>query len=150
MTPFELATRFVGEVVELPGPIKNSAFIQWCHESVGLVDTADEVAWCSSFANRICWLLRITRSKSARARSWLTVGRSVTIEEATPGFDIVILKRGTGAQPGPDVIDAPGHVGFFAGTDGTFVTILGGNQSDGVTVARFPKTSVLGIRRLVG
>lgn len=149
MTPYELAMRFVGEITELPGPNKNSPFIQWCHESVGLVDTPDEVAWCSSFVNRICWILRLPRSKSARARSWLTLGRPLDAKDAVPGHDVIVLKRGTGDQPGPDVIDAPGHVGFFARLDGDWVMVLGGNQSDGVTVARFPASSILGIRRLV-
>ncbi|MCL2915995.1 hypothetical protein L2725_19835 [Shewanella corallii] len=61
---------------------------------------------------------------------------------------MVILKRGKGAQPGPDVIKAPGHVGFFAGFDGNDVLVLGGNQSDEVNVGRYPASKLLGIRRL--
>jgi hypothetical protein len=56
--------------------------------------------------------------------------------------------RGTGKQPGPDVTAAPGHVGLFAGLEGTHVLVLGGNQSNGVSVARFPVARVLGVRRL--
>jgi uncharacterized protein (TIGR02594 family) len=141
MTAFELAQRFVGEVKEHPGAV-HSPFIQWCHESCGFgPETADEVPWCSSFANRIAWLLRLPRSKSAAARSWLTIGTVVPlITDAIVG-DIIILSRG--APPS-------GHVGFFAGYDPTakVIHILGGNQSDGVTVADFPVTRLLGIRRL--
>ena len=72
------------------------------------------------------WLLRLPRSKSLRARSWLTVGRPVAIDEAEAGFDVVILKRGKAKQPGPDVIEAPGHVGLFTGREGNFVLVLGG------------------------
>lgn len=148
MTVFDLAQRFVGEVREIPGA-QHSPFIQWCHECCGLgPDTPDEVPWCSSFVNRICWLQRLPRSKSAAARSWLLVGRPVTLLDATAG-DIVILKRATGTQ-GADVIRAPGHVGFFAAHDmitGT-VHVLGGNQSDGVTIAPFRAADVLGLRRL--
>jgi len=61
----------------------------------------------------------------------------------------VILRRGQGEQPGPDVIDAPGHVGFFAGVSGGSILVLGGNQSDAVNVKAFPADSVLGIRRLI-
>ena len=64
------------------------------------------------------------------------------------GFDVVILKRGKAKQPGPDVIEAPGHVGLFAGREGNSVLVLGGNQSDAVNVKRFPASRVLGIRRL--
>ncbi len=141
MTAFELAQRFVGEVKEQPGAV-HSPFIQWCHESCGFgPETADEVPWCSSFANRIAWLLRLPRSKSAAARSWLTVGRPITLDEATPGSDVVILSRG---EP------PSGHVGFFAGLDvpGNRVHLLGGNQSDSVTVQSFPLDRVIGVRRL--
>ena len=76
------------------------------------------------------------------------MGRSVTIDAAEAGFDVVILKRGKAKQPGPDVIEAPGHVGLFAGREGNSVLVLGGNQSDAVNVKRFPASRVLGIRRL--
>lgn len=149
MTPFDLAHRFVGEVTELPGK-QDSPFIQWCFESCGYgPDTADEVPWCSAFANRIAWILRLPRSKSARARSWLLVGEVVSISSAETGFDVVILKRGGGNQPGPDVIKAPGHVGFFAGRErGGRVLILGGNQGDAVSVVGFGDERILGVRRL--
>ena len=78
----------------------------------------DEVPWCSAFMNYICWLLRLPRSKSLRARSWLSVGTPIDISDARPGFDVVILKRGIGRQPGPDNLTATGHVALFAGLEG--------------------------------
>lgn len=145
------AQRFVGEVREIPGANHHSPFIQWCFECCGYgPETPDEVPWCSAFVNRIAWMLRKPRSKSAAARSWLTVGVPVPLHEAELG-DVVILKRGGGEQPGPEVTKgAPGHVGFFAGQNMTAgkVLILGGNQSDGVTVASFPSELILGIRRI--
>jgi uncharacterized protein (TIGR02594 family) len=145
---FDLAQRFVGEVAELPGG-KHSPFIQWCHESCGLgSDQPDETPWCSSFVNRLAWICRLPRSKTAAARSWLLVGEPVILQLARPG-DIVVLKRGSGEQPGPEVTSgAPGHVGIFAGHDNGHVRVLGGNQSDSVTVASFPVEQVLGIRSL--
>lgn len=144
-----MAQRFVGEIQELPGGQHNPA-IQWFHMLCGLGgDQADEVPWCSSFSNAVCWLLRLPRSKSAAARSWLTVGRAISLEAATPGYDVVVLQRGTGAQPGPEVLQAQGHVGFFAGLDATTVFVLAGNQSNAVTVQGFPRAQVLGVRRLV-
>ena len=50
------------------------------------------------------------------------------------GFDVVVLRRGKANQPDPDVIDAPGHVGLFAGREGSKILVLGGNQSDSVNV----------------
>jgi uncharacterized protein (TIGR02594 family) len=111
-------------------------------------DQPDTVPWCSSFVNAICWMLRLPRSKSAAARSWLLVGRAVPLHDAQVG-DVVILRRGGNTQ-GPEVIAAPGHVGLFAGADLTrgVVHVLGGNQSDGVSVAGFKAVDVLGVRRL--
>jgi len=114
----------------------------------------DKVPWCSAFVNRMCWFLRLPRSKSLLARSWLEVGHSVPLIEAIVGFDVVILKRGRGNQPGPDVIKAPGHVGFYAGyesgPDGFGkILILGGNQSDSVSVQAYDERRLLGIRRLI-
>lgn len=142
MTAFEQAQRFVGEIVEVPGATQHHPFIQWAHALCSLGnDQPDETPWCSSFVNAICWLQRLPRSKSAAARSWLTVGRPIEISAAAAGYDVVILSRG--APPS-------GHVGFFASVTGDLVYILGGNQSDGVTVAAFDRARVLGVRRLKG
>ncbi len=151
MTIFEQAQRFVGEVQELRGA-EHAPFIQWCFECCGYgPDTPDETPWCSAFVNRIAWLLRLPRSKSAAARSWLTVGRPVALAEARAENDVVILMRGGGNQPGPEVTSgAPGHVGVFAGYDATTgkVSVLAGNQANTVTVADFDADRVLGVRRL--
>lgn len=140
MTLFELAQRFVGEVHERA--VGDDPFIQWCHASCNLSpETPDEVPWCSSFLNRLAWILRLPRSKSAAARSWLAVGLAIELADARPG-DVVVFSRGTNP--------ASGHVALFAGREslGFVVQVLGGNQSDGVTVASFPINTIIGIRRL--
>lgn len=148
MTAFELAQRFVGEVKELPGA-QQHPFIQWAHMVVGLgPDTPDEVPWCSSFANAIAWMLRLPRSKTAHARDWLTVGQVVTLQFASPGYDVVILKRGGSEQPDASVISAQGHVGFYAGHAGDRISVLAGNQGNTVSILMFPMDQVLGLRRL--
>jgi uncharacterized protein (TIGR02594 family) len=142
---FDLAQRFTG-IEEVGGNVDN-------HQIMAMLKldnrwpSHDEVPWCSAFTNYICWLARLPRSKDLRARSWLTVGRGIPLEQAEAG-DIVVIQRGKGPQPGPDVIDAPGHVGFYAGMFGEFIEILGGNQSDTVKVSRYPRDRLLGVRRL--
>lgn len=54
-----------------------------------------------------------------------------------------------GPRRDASVINAPGHVGLFAGLEGEHLFILGGGQSDSVTVSRFSKTQGLGVRRLL-
>jgi uncharacterized protein (TIGR02594 family) len=108
----------------------------------------DQTPWCSAFANFVCFILGLPRSRSLAARSWLNVGVSVPLSDARIGYDVVVLKRGSGKQPGADVIAAPGHVGFYAGQDDSNVLVLGGNQLDSVSIAPFAKSRILGIRRL--
>lgn len=145
ITHYDLAERFVG-IKEVGGQVDNPMILamltldqEWPEH--------DEVPWCSAFANYICWLARLPRSKDLRARSWLTVGKGITLDQAEPG-DIIVLQRGKGEQPGPEVIDAPGHVGFYAGRFGEFIEVLGGNQSDTVKISRYPTKRLLGVRRL--
>lgn len=146
ITAYDLAMRFAG-VKETPGAASNPAVLSMLRlDQAWPVD--DSVPWCGAFTSYIAWLLRLPRSKSLGARTWLEIGTPVPLEQAEVGFDVVVLQRGTGKQPGPDVIKAPGHVGFFAGRDGNTVLILGGNQSDSVSVASFPTSRVLGVRRL--
>lgn len=147
ISAFDLAQRYLG-IHEIPGSASHP-LIQWWLSLCSLrLDAEDEIAWCSAFVNGICWELRLPRSKSAAARSWLTIGSSVEIDKAEPGFDVAILMRGTGRQPGPEITNAPGHVGFFAGYDGITIRLLGGNQSDSVSLVSFPADRILGIRRL--
>ena len=141
------ASRFIGIALERPGNADHP-LIQWWLSLCGLgLDQHDEVAWCSAFINGMAWDLRLERSKSAAARSWLGVGRVVPFEALQVG-DVVIIKRGEGKQPGPEVLDAQGHVALYAGREGKQLLLLGGNQGNQVSVAPFDAGRFLGGRRL--
>jgi uncharacterized protein (TIGR02594 family) len=146
ISAFELAERFIG-VSEVVGVASNPQILAMLRLNERWPQ-GDDVPWCSAFVNYICWLLRLPRSKGLGARSWLQVGAVVDFQNAEPGFDVVILKRGKGEQPGPEVIKAPGHVGFFAGFEEDMVLVLGGNQGDSVNVMNFDQGLILGIRRV--
>lgn len=147
VSAFSLAQRFVG-VKEISGQASNPIVLGMLRLDTGWPED-DAVPWCSAFVNYVAWLLRLPRSKSLRARSWLMVGAGVAdLRDAEASFDVVILKRGRGEQPGPEVIEASGHVGFFAGIEGDRILVLGGNQGDAVSVASFPRQDLLGVRRL--
>ena len=65
------------------------------------------------------------------ARNWLLFG-----QETKPVTGaVLIFERGSG-----------GHVGFAVGQDDTHFYVLGGNQSDAVTIARIAKPRLLGAR----
>lgn len=148
ISAFELAQRYIG-TKEVPGGADNPTVMSWLKLDNSWPDH-DEVPNCSAFVNYIAWLLRLPRSKSLAARSWLGVGEAIDVTVAEPGFDVVVFKRGADPQPGPEVLNAPGHVGWYAGreADNGRILVLGANQNDSVNVAPFVAFKVLGIRRL--
>lgn len=147
ITAYDLAQRFIG--VHEAADVADNPLVLAMLRLDDPRPAHDEVPWCSAFVNFVAWLLRLPRSKSLRARSWLEVGTPVDLADARAGFDVVVLKRGSEGQLGAGDVNGPGHVGWFAGRDGDAVLVLGGNQSDAVTITRFPRLRVLGVRRLV-
>jgi uncharacterized protein (TIGR02594 family) len=140
ITAYTLAQRFVG-LAEVAGAVDNAqidAFLRLDQPESGL---KDETPWCSAFVNWISWLLRLPRSKSLAARSSLSIGIPVNLDDAEAGFDIVILWRDSPTA-------ATGHVGFYAGREGENVLVLGGNQNNRVSIQSFSADRVLGVRRL--
>jgi uncharacterized protein (TIGR02594 family) len=114
---------------------------------VNVEDLHDEIPWCSAFVNFICKQLKLPRSKSLSAKSWLAVGIPISIEEARPDADIVIFNRTNNP--------ALGHVAFYAGYDphisepNKSVVVLGGNQGNQVSLQYFPVNKIAGVRRLI-
>lgn len=146
---YDVGKRFLG-MREIPGK-EHHPFILWCFSLTGYPQPySDEDSWCSAWLNGLCYVLGLQRSGSAAARSWLRVGSPVEYDQALVGMDIVVLQRGAPPQPGPEIINAPGHVTIFAGFDGDkHFKGLGGNQDDCVSVQVFPASQVLGVRRLI-
>src|SRR3972149_7435745 len=150
ITPYRIAERYLG-LSEIPGE-KNHPFVQWCFSlcnGYGLW-TPDEEAWCSAFMQHPCYELGLRRSKSARARSWLLIGERIPWQDARVGFDVVVLKRGQGLQPGAEVTEAQGHVGWLAGFDvvRNRIRVLAGNQGNKVSIADFAVDMILSVQRL--
>jgi uncharacterized protein (TIGR02594 family) len=148
ITPHWLAKRYL-TVREFPGG-EDHPLIQWWLMRAGLGrHQHDETPWCGAFVGGIGWELDLELpALPARARSWLSVGEPVDVEHAVVGFDVFVLKRGDGNQPGPEVLSAPGHVGFYSDHDETRIWLLAGNQGNQVSVAAFDRGRILGGRRL--
>lgn len=142
LTAFDLAQRYVG-TREVAGVVQHNPAILAMLRLDGGWPQEDEVPWCSAFTNWIAWHLRLPRSKSLMARSWLTIGAGIALSDAEAGNDVVVLSRSDGVLAG--------HVGFYAGdarTTGEFL-LLGGNQDNEVSIAPFPIARVIGVRRLL-
>ena len=122
---------------EVSGPKSNPKILE-VYKAVDGLDNMelndDEIPWCSCFAN---WCIQKAGGKgtrSAMARSWLSWGEK---SDGQVG-DIVVLKRGTS--------NVQGHVGFVVKKGLLNVEVVGGNQSNNVTVQSFSRTKVLGYR----
>ena len=148
VTLFDIASAFIGERERIGA--EDNPWIRWCHSKTSGGESPDEIAWCSSAVNGCCHILNLPRSKSKAARSWLAVGRRVPTQEARQGYDVVVLKRGPDPQPGADVMAAQGHVGLFSRwlDGGARVEILGGNQGNAMSRARFNADRILAVQRL--
>jgi uncharacterized protein (TIGR02594 family) len=94
--------------------------------------------WCGDFVEtclRVALpdepLLGALGSNPYWARNWMLFGQMV----APIVGAILVFERGSG-----------GHVGFAVGQDDTHFYVLGGNQSDAVTIARIAKSRLIGAR----
>lgn len=146
---YQLASRFI-ETREIPGPDSNPLILAMLR-SVADWPSGDDVPWCSAFVWFVAHLLDLPRPVPAlglRARSWLQIGTDVALKNARVGGDVVIFTRGDGPKDA-SIIDAPGHVGFYAGHSDKKIYVLGGNQSDAVNIRPYPSDKLLGVRRLV-
>lgn len=136
--PLEIAKRFIG-LKEISGD-KDDYFILWCLSLCKLDNVHDETPWCSAFANGIAYISGVERSYSAAARSWLSIGTPVNIIDAIPGFDVAVFTRGDNLSSG--------HVGFYLSQANGKISIVGGNQSNQVSISSQDIDKLLGIRRL--
>ncbi|WP_020179055.1 TIGR02594 family protein [Methylopila sp. M107] len=95
--------------------------------------------WCGDFVETCIRLALPEEAVPANpylARNWLGFGLACE----TPALGaIAVFWRG--AKTGTS-----GHVGFVVGTDRTYLSILGGNQSNTVSIARLARTRLLGCR----
>ena len=137
-TAYALASEEVG-MQEIKGPMHNAEIVQMFADVGHSWVKDDETAWCAAFVGAMLERAGLVSTRKLNARSYLDWGKEVELENAQPG-DIVIFSRG-------DPNGWQGHVAFFVKDSGVFIEVLGGNQSDEVSVARYPKSRLLGVRR---
>ncbi len=95
----------------------------------------DDTAWCAAFLGAQLERAGIRSTRSLRARSY--VGWGVEAQTPEPGT-IAVFARGS--DP------ALGHVGFVVAATPTRIILLGGNQSNAVTVEAFDRRRLLALR----
>jgi uncharacterized protein (TIGR02594 family) len=122
---------------ERTGAADNPAILGWAR-ALGLAYAGDSVPWCGLFvAHCLASVLPGTALPATPlwARSWARFGVTVP---PVPGAIMVFWRGRRGA--------GSGHVGFHAGESADASRILGGNQSDGVSLTWLGKDRLLAAR----
>jgi uncharacterized protein (TIGR02594 family) len=119
---------------EIPGEVDNPTIVSWFKEMGFPEIQDDETAWCSLTINIVCKRLGLPYSGKLNARSWNRIGKQIIYPKIG---HIAIFYRGSRTS-------WQGHVGLFAGSnaDKSIIYTLGGNQSNKICVAGFPRQSV--------
>lgn len=123
---------------ETPGKLDNSEILAMAKEAGFKNYKHDATAWCSVFASWVAHKAGYKRPIKIKSRSWLKYG--ISVKQPKLG-DVVVLWRGSPSG-------SLGHVGFFISKREGTVYLIGGNQSNKVSILSFPLTRVLGYRRL--
>lgn len=136
LTWFQEARRLIG-TREQPGRGSNPKILDWA-EDLDIAYADDDIPWCGLFVGH-CIGSTLDREPLPTgllgARSWERFGIRC---DPTPGAVMVFwrVKRSGWL----------GHVGFYAGEDSTSYRILGGNQSNSVSLAWIGKDRLLSAR----
>lgn len=130
---------------EVVGKGSNKTIIEWRDElnaAAGVNPLAqkivgygdDDIPWCGLFAAIIAFRSgKAVVASPLWARNWAKFG--VKTAHAALGDVLVFVRNGGG------------HVGFYVGEDATAYHVLGGNQSNAVTVMRIAKERCIAVRR---
>ncbi|WP_296577535.1 TIGR02594 family protein [Phreatobacter sp.] len=136
--------------LEAPGDADNPKIIGWQEEleAAGLgrayaaVYRHDAIPWCGLFMAIVAHRANLERRTERNpprlylsALEWASFGISVPKGAAALG-DVLVFKRKGG-----------GHVGLYIGHDASAFHVLGGNQSDRVTISRLSKQRLITVRR---
>jgi uncharacterized protein (TIGR02594 family) len=133
---FDEALRLKG-VREEAGENDNPLILRWA-KRLGLFYAHDATAWCGLFAAHCIGASLPDEplpNNPLGARNWLAFGHET---QPCPGAVLVFWR---GQESGWQ-----GHVGFHAGEDAAAFHVLGGNQTDAVTIARIARKRLLGAR----
>lgn len=122
--------------LEMSGPADSDVIMGWAKET-GLAKTftADSIPWCGLF-------MAVVAKRGGKsivdgplwARNWVKFGKA---SDKPQLGDVLVFRRG----------QASGHVGLYVGEDYGAYHVLGGNQSDGVTITRIARDRCIAVRR---
>lgn len=133
---FKEAVRLLG-TREKPGAGSNPEIIDWA-SALGIRYGGDDIPWCGLFVGH-CISATLsdepTPANLLGARAWQNFGIKT---QPTLGAVMVFWRK--------SLASGLGHVGFYAGEDDTAYRIVGGNQSDSVSIAWVIKDRLVSAR----
>ena len=138
MTPLEIALGEYGNEV-WPDIDTNPEVLKYFHETGFTFIDEDETPWCAAFLNQVLKQCGKPQTHSLLARSFLKIGIPVDVPDIG---DIVVFWRIS--REG-----IFGHTGIYIRETKHMIWVLGGNQDGRVTIKPFPKTQLLGYRKVV-
>jgi uncharacterized protein (TIGR02594 family) len=130
-----IARRYLG-VREAPGAANAATIMGWAQalgaKVLGIVYGADSIPWCGLYVAQVVSEAGFKPPPiSVRARAWASWGAP-----CPPRMGAVLVFE----RPGG------GHVGFYAGETDAAYRVLGGNQSDAVSLAWIAKARCIAVR----
>lgn len=124
---------------EFAGTPDNPRIIKYWNDAglASVADGQDEVPWCAAFVGAMLKRANVPGSGKANARSYEAWGRR--LNSPVLGCVVVFSRPPTAWQ---------GHVAFYLGTDkvNRRVQVIGGNQSDSVSITSFSFDRVVAYR----
>lgn len=126
------ARRHIG-TREIPGKKHEPKILQWWKAIKRGGIKTDEVPWCAAYVGGCLEAVGIRSSRYESAKSYMDWGKHIS----RPVYGCIAVFQ----RPGG------GHVGFVVGADGDGrLHILGGNQSDAVSIAPIDGKRAIGYR----
>ena len=122
-------------IAEIKGKLHSATIMKWAKDlGLASIYTNDEIPWCGLFVAKVVSQSGFQPVNNPLwALNWSKFG---TAQKIAMLGDVLVFTRPSG-----------GHVGFYVGEDSEAYHVLGGNQSDMVSITRIAKSRCVAIRR---
>jgi len=123
--------------------VSNPAVVKFAVDAIGYPVNTMDVPWCAIYIGAKLKAAGFTPTGQATARSYLKWGQEVDHGDDSDWKvgDICIIWRGRSND------GVTGHIFFLVDWDDEYVVGLGGNQGDHVSLQKFPRSKIIGVRR---
>lgn len=134
----EWARKYIG-VTETPGKASNPIVGEF-FALAGFPGLKDDVPWCAGFVAAMLKKAGLPNEVEPKMRLWAASYARCGVALKAPVWGAIGVKTRQGG----------GHVGFVVAASKDFIWLLGGNQGDRVSVARFPRSAFTAFRLPTG